>query len=321
MKFLYLTILFSLFAFFAKAQTVDPAQVKAFLPFENSIENASASNAVFNPSTHADAVGTVVYDDGKFGMAGVFDVSPIVSSDLDFNSGEDFTISAWIYMVRKPSDLDGNSQVWVHQKDVEGQDPGRIHMEIMPEDYIGSFTGGIRCDDNTPIELLTWYHVANVQDVDQNERRLYVNGILVNSVVVSESNTGDIVVGGPKFEIGNGWQIREGSMIDDLLITGEVLTENQINEVMNNGVETAIATSVSEVSETAATSYYSNGTLYVQSANNGAVSKVEIVNLAGAKVFESTSQSDQYNVQLQSGIYIVRVTAGETVTTSKVSVL
>jgi len=251
-KFLPLTFLFLLFSGFLSAQ-LDTSKICAYLPFEGGYSDASTSGVEIQPSSDPEATGTLQYGKGMYGQAGVFDLSPLVTSALNFRASQSFTISTWINMEKLPSEFN-TAQWWIHQKD-GSDDPGRIHLEVTNYDpnSISTFTSGKRMsyeDEQGNVVALqanTWYHVAHVKDVAAGKRYLYVNGDLVNTIAKgNEQNKEEWVIGGPKNESVD-HMIRGGSRMDDLLITQQALEPSQISDIMNKGLIGCLGTLVSDM--------------------------------------------------------------------------
>jgi hypothetical protein len=330
MKKIILLIITLIFTTFVHAQP-DLEKVRLYLPFDGNYNDASGKGVTLTESEHINNVdGVITYAEGKFGQAIAFEGKPLITTGLNFTTGEDFTIAAWIYMEVLPTVTGG--QTWIHQRDVEGQALGRIHLEVLLQDHIGTFTNGVRVDHfdgetPVPMEAKTWYHVANVHSVTANTRTLYVNGVAVNTVfyeVPIEINSGEFVIAGRKAD-GNAQKIKNNSRMDDLLITQEALSESLIQQIMGNGVASILggATSVNEPFDLGNrfSAFYTQGIMHVNTGSSLLPSRVEVYSITGAKVFESSVSASSYNVQLPRGIYIVRAYAKGQVATYKMSAL
>lgn len=335
---LLLSVFFVIITSIAFAQ-FDATQILAYLPFEGNLSEASGKAVTFAESTNAAVTGTLTYEEGKFGQAASFDFRPIVSTGLGFQANGDFSITAWILMKELPSVINAG-QTWIHQKDVADEAPGRIHLEVLKGDYIGSFTSGLRLDNTVVdgevvspvlIEKDVWYHVANVQDITEGTRKLYVNGVLVKTLVYSEQeeakqvpeiNNGEFVIAGAKNETGAP-AIKQGSKLDDLLISKQVLSADLITSIMNNGVQSLIGggTRVEETYNNKVKPYFLGGVLYLNNLNAQTVSNLEVFNMSGARVFTTSENATSFNLELKNGIYVVKVkTTNGFVSTSKISI-
>ena len=296
---------------------VDPDKVFFYLPFEDNFVDGSTKGINFLASTSAEATGTITYVAGKFGKAAKFNLSPIVSQNLNFNPVNSFSVSAWVNMTELPFVI-GSGQTWIHQKDVTGMNAGRIHLEVLKDNYFGSFTSGKRCDDTTANRIIstnTWYHVAHVNDVSGGSRKFYVNGVLVSVAAIgAESNNGQLVIGGPKQETaaamikagGSG----DGGIIDDLLMTSQVLDQATITKIMNDGVQASFTVTGSKsINISEMTCHYNNGTLFTNNCENG---NVKIYNISGQKLdeFRVSASEKSFGINLKKGMYIAEITSG-----------
>ncbi len=221
------------------SKIIDASKVKCYLKFDDNLDNSSSSGATFSKTSGND----ITYAVGKIGDAGYFNNNAVVSSGIDLNTNEGFSLTAWISLDNLSSLL-GGGQTWIHQKDVNGESVGRILLEVLDSDLLGSYTDGIRCDGTSAISTKTWYHVALVKDATNGTTTIYINDSKITSVSSgTESNTGEIVVGSRKDE--SSYPVQGGYM-DDFLLTSEVLTAEQIHTIYQKGVEYAINTESSD---------------------------------------------------------------------------
>ena len=306
-----------------KAQQIDPTLVKTFLPFEGNLNDASDNPVTYALSANPLAIRPVTYAAGKFGQAGIFDSTAIVSSNFNFNTSSTFTVSAWVLVKALPT-ITGKTMTFIHQKD-EGKKKGRVHLEVKKivfnaevkadsSDMFGTFSdGGTVNDPRTgefAIAVDTWYHVASVKGPDKT-RILYVNGIEVINTTITQNttdNTAEHVIGANKNE-NDGFV---NAYIDELLITTEVLTPEQILYVKENGVAKALMpTSVRDLSSDNTVIYYSNGNLNINTtviANN---SDVKVFSLTGKLMYHNTMSlengSNSFSLNLNRGLYIIKI--------------
>nr|WP_321408464.1 LamG-like jellyroll fold domain-containing protein [uncultured Carboxylicivirga sp.] len=295
------------------AQLIDKDQINCYLKFDNNLDNSSSSNATFSQT-----IGTSIsYGTGKFGQAGYFSDVALVSSGINFNPYDGFTMIAWLNMDQLSSVA--GAQTWVHQKDVAGQNPGRIHMEVLAEDYLGSFTDGVRGDDVTPILANTWYHFAVVKDASAGKRYIYVNGVLVNEVNGGiESNTGEIVLGARKNETD---LMVKGGLMDEFLLTSQVLDITAINSIMNDGVEAAMTSTLINKYPVSEKNYYNDGILHISFSQPVSQVKYSIYDISGKcfvdELINIESSTYEMPLQLKKGIYILKVTSPEGIISNK----
>ncbi len=213
---------------------LDPDQLLFYLPFEDATTNeASGSSVTF---AEQDGDNNITYTDGVFGDAAVFDYSPLLSENLDFNSVNSFTLACWIAIDDNTTD-----NTIVHQQDVTGEDAGRIHLEQFHSNskaVFSTFTSAVRISDTNNIENETWYHVASVKDATAGTRTLYVNGVKVAETAIgNESNTGQLVIGAKKTLVSSA---ALNGKLDDMILTTEVLDSTAINDLMTKGAAALI---------------------------------------------------------------------------------
>ncbi len=317
---------------FTNAQ-IDGSKVSLYLPFDGNISDLSGKNVVVNPSTNAAATGTVTYEEGKFGQCGVFALSPIVTTNIDFVSDKDYTICTWLNMAVLPS-VTNAGQTWLQQKDVTtpATSTGRILLEALKGNYYGSNGNNVRLDhkvDQIPVilEINKWYHVAIIQNATENKKSLYVDGVFIKDTVMlgtvaDASNNGQLVIGGAKAESGNA-VIKSGSRMDDLLITREALSAETIKTIMTNGVASALATGIrTNKGVKPAGCFYSSNLLTVTLGQAENLSKVELFSVTGQRVMNDvmSGANCSFHISLNKGIYLMKVSGSKTQSTVKFAV-
>ena len=334
-QLLFMTAIALLLVFPTNAQKIDPAKVKTFLPFEGNIDDASANDVTFAPSANAAAVGALTYTEGKFGKAIVFDKSPILSSKLGFNPVDGFSISTW-YLAKSLPTVTELGQNIVHQKDGAIKNSGRVHLEfnkknVGPEDAIvvmdrfGTYTDKEAFDylanDGVKLVADVWYHVTSVKAPD-GTRWLYVNGKEVNkgSITAAETNAAEIVIGGAK---GESSKFVDGCL-DDLLITSEVLTPEQILYIIENGVAKALAvgSSIQQLSSDNTVIFYSNGKVNIKTQLFSNNSDVKVFSLTGKLMYQKTltleNGTNSFDLNLNQGVYLVKISTEKGGITQKI---
>jgi hypothetical protein len=84
---------------------------------------------------------------------------------------------------------------------------------------------------STTLEADTWYHIAVIHDLPNSESMIFVNGVLENTAKIEQDlNTGRVV----QFADGDGDTY--GGLIDEVAIFNVVLSEDDIINIMNNGL-------------------------------------------------------------------------------------
>lgn len=225
---------------------LDESQIVLYAPFDADVngnlilDDLSVNNVSFTASINAAATGEVVADtlDMKFGNASAsFDTFSYLlntSTVSGYSNYQSQTISAWV----KFNTIAGVDQVILQPKN---NGDGGYHTLRYHSSTNGINTRFDKAFNSSAAPVAdTWYHVAIVaDDNDFTESAfgtvyLYVNGVLVSQNAPSgETNNGDYVLGARKQENA---EFFDGK-IDDLLITNEVLSQTQIQNLMNNGVE------------------------------------------------------------------------------------
>ncbi len=180
--------------------------------------------------------------EGKFGKALEFDG---VSSRVDIpdsdslNDVDEITILAWVYLERAVTSGTWNS--------VAGKNPypnGYLMWIEVPQEPCGLVYVGGRFDDRSAvqIDLEKWYHLAFTRAID-GEMSFYIDGALVKT---APSTAGSITTTpGPVTIGGQSPQVLDG-FIDEVIFFNTVLTEDDINNIMKNGLERATAVEPSD---------------------------------------------------------------------------
>ena len=95
--------------------------------------------------------------------------------------------------------------------------------------------------------LNTWHHVVITQDLDKNERFMYVNGKQVGTTTAApfENKSTPLIIGSnPKFLSSRSWD----GMIDDIAIWDRALTSDEIESIWNGGTGASITSLIPEPS-------------------------------------------------------------------------
>lgn len=179
---------------------------------------------------------------GKFGSALEFDGASDfveVADHPDLNSGPDdpLTIAAW---VKYSSDTAGTNS-WIVGK------AGHLPAHYLFGHHQTAVGIRLKLDDGgTDLKLDAafapddqWHHLAVVCDKDAGEARLYIDGELAAS---GADGTNDTTNDAPLHigQRGDGTEFMNG-VIDELAIWRIALTEDEIVEVMNDGLARILA--------------------------------------------------------------------------------
>jgi len=187
--------------------------------------------------------GTLINDpkwvEGKFGKALEFN-GTVDYVDTELNTDDlssPITISFWMnaVQVKKSPLVSGynNANPNVNRWDIQLNRDGAGKIRWVEHD------GRDGAISDTAIQADTWYHIAVIHDLPKNESKIFVNGVLENTGKVDQDvNTGRVV----QFADGDGDCY--GGIIDEVAIFNVVLTEDDINDIMNQGLK-RIGTAVS----------------------------------------------------------------------------
>jgi hypothetical protein len=177
---------------------------------------------------------------GKFGNALSFDgtddfVEIQPSASLD--TRENITISAWIYPTK-----DGPIVNYQHPGGTWGTHlwiitPSQLFVRVIKRD--AAFTTNIVC----PTTLKEWHHVATSYDYSSGLVNLFLDGKECSSLdigVTEQSTHGPVFIGKAPWD---GRAFRD--FIDEVVIFDVVLTEADIQTIMNKGLGSMLAVSLS----------------------------------------------------------------------------
>lgn len=180
--------------------------------------------------------GTLMNDpqwvEGKFGEAlsldGTDDYVDTVLNTDDLSSP--ITISFWMNpaQIKKSPLVSGynnanpNANRWDIQLDRDGA--GKIRW-VEHEGRDGAIS-------TTTLEADTWYHIAVIHDLPNNESHIFVNGELeAKALIEQDVKTGRVL----QFADGDGDCY--GGIIDEVIIFNVVLGEDDIMNIMGNGLD------------------------------------------------------------------------------------
>ncbi len=205
--------------------------------------------------TSADLVsgvrGTAIDFDGSSEYLSIANAS---DADLDFNGSEQFSISAWVKMDTAPAST--NYEGIVTKWETTPGDNGVYNVAVYNDDgdSTGNFKFALNSSDqsaqivaqssNDSVSQNVWYHVVATYTGGvglEGDAKLYVDGVLSNSSASSPNftGTGDL---GTDFVIGD-WDPTDSlatqdpwdGIIDEVMVTAEVLTSAQIKHMYETG--------------------------------------------------------------------------------------
>jgi len=155
----------------------------------------------------------------EFNGSGARVVAPYIPLD-----SRSFTITMWVNPVLYTGEqvvfstgLTGSTDTDMHFR-IYGPDSGRVRMGFYSNDL----------DTTTTIDQNNWYHLTFWYDFENQNRRIYINGVLEaeGDATPYLGTTGDTVIGA----WGTG-QLFQG-IIDDVQIYNHALTEDEIESAM-----------------------------------------------------------------------------------------
>jgi hypothetical protein len=182
--------------------------------------------------------------DGKFGKALSFNGTSdyVEVPDIpDLNPEKTMSMGCWVYITgnagqhRDIISKDGESAE--RQYLITSSSIDRFRAHIWTSDGVANYFDG-----GTPVELETWYHIA--QTYDGSDLKLYVDGKEDGSI----SFSGDIIVTGQPVRIGGGANAGAAAyhtpgIIDEVVIFNVALEEEEVQALMNEGISSALAVS------------------------------------------------------------------------------
>ena len=221
---------------FANAQAIDATLIEMHFPFDGDLLDATGT-VTLNPKTAA-TVST--YQLGQIGSSAFFNETPYITSGSDFEAGESYSISLWIKFNTLVFSGTGTPKI-IHQEDQgAGFLPGRPLQIATANNTVNTSFGEAAINSSASPSLDKWVHIAIVMDTVAENTKMYINGVedasntIGNNILANnKKNNAELSIGVQKNSTTAGLL---QAYLDDLLITREVLTENQIKSVMALGV-------------------------------------------------------------------------------------
>ena len=220
---------------------------------------AGTVNAGLDPSlvgwwAFDEGTGTVAIDGSGNGNDGVLSGDPLwttgpLDGALDFRGtnsfvtaphipldNRSFTIALWVNLAQNNAEHIAFSQgpnatnTGLHLRLGGTGNPaaGGINFGFYSNDLVTG--GGL-------LELDTWYHLGFVYDIDAQQKRIYVDGVLVDEGASTPflGDSGDTIIGS-----WNNQQYLDG-MIDDVQVYHRVLAEAEVAKIMSGLADQALA--------------------------------------------------------------------------------
>ena len=176
--------------------------------------------------------------EGKFGKALSFDgVDDYVDTELNTNDfSSPITISLFLNaaQIKKSPLVSGynNANPNVNRWDIQLNRDGAGKIRWVEHE------GRDGAISSTVIQADTWYHIAVIHDLPNSESHILVDGVLeAEAKIEQDFNTGRVV------QIADGDGDCYGGIIDEVAIFNVVLSEDDIQNIMNKGLEGMTAVS------------------------------------------------------------------------------
>jgi len=225
-----LCIIMSLVLLVQSHASIDPASIIGMWLFDDGEGDVASDSS--GKGNDGILMNEPEWVEGKFGEALSFDgVDDYVDTGLNTNDlSSPITISFWINaaQVKKSPLVSGynnanpNANRWDIQLNRDGA--GKIRW-IEHEGRDGAISA-------TVIQADTWYHIAVIHDLPNNESHIFVNGVLENTAKVEQDVKTNRVL---QFADGDGDCY--GGIIDEVVIFNVVLSEDDITNIMDNGLD------------------------------------------------------------------------------------
>lgn len=214
--------------------TIDPETVVGIWLFDNEEQHKTAEDSSGN-GHDGEIRETIEWAKGKFGNGLKFpglDASYVDIPHEDSLSLDTFTITAWVNM-----EMVVDRYPVIIAKFGVSRNYGIAINKNSEAPYLQFHTGGDFKEFRTNIKITDkqWHHVATTYD---NEFvRFYIDGISVLEMAFSgapDASVAPLTIGG-----GPGTSPAKG-IIDEVGLFNEALTEDEINNIMTNGLEKAL---------------------------------------------------------------------------------
>lgn len=250
---------------FVSAQAIDDSQVVMYLDFEGDLVDAKG-NFTFAKNTGS-LTGDATYSstNGKYGQYGVFsNTSYISGSQSVYNCSNSASISVWVRLdaTANITALTNVNTILDMANNGGGANDGQTQLRFRKNIVSTTITAALN-ESSTQVVKESWYHLTSVIDVtdtsvdlgiDATEtvanrangsQKVYINGVLefYDRKISPRNVQNELIIGSQK--AGNGQNIIGD--LDDLLISTEAFSAEQVKSVMNLGVEAARTSATTSV--------------------------------------------------------------------------
>jgi arylsulfatase len=285
-----------------------PLQLAFYYPFNGDLKDGSVNNYTLTSPNGQSFV------QGKFGQAlslnGTNQYLDLNTTGIVNPQTTQFSVCAWINNAATTVPAAGilYEEVVLAQKDGSGDAAGRIALYTRhdgPNTYFNNFlSANPNLSNPNAFRRNEWMHVAVVCDPSTRAVSYYVNGKKDTTCYAKgafESCTGGFRIGAHKANK-NYWT---GKM-DELYLFKGLLSETDINKVMNNTYE--IGTSLGNVqNEPSLEIYHDAPNRFLHISCGIPIKDVILYTLSGQKVKVKWNKNQLSTDKLDRGVYIVRV--------------
>jgi len=263
----------------------------AYYPFNGNANDESGNN-------HHGTVNGATLTTDRFGNANSaysFDGNDIISVNhsLNLNINGELSFSVWV----KPTSLK-NAMILGKSNYVSNTN---YLLRTTSTGYIAFEYKNFANSNSLPLTVNVWNHIAVISEAD-NTKKVYINNVLTSHS--TETSPYGLVTDNLTIGARSGAEYFNGA-IDDLRIYKSALTALQVSNLFS--LNTLKVKKIEDVSNSKF--YVHNNILHFKNTQNlSEIKSVEVYNLLGEKVFETSKITTKtYLNLLQKGIYILKV--------------
>ena len=285
-----------------------PVKLAFYYPFDgNNTDNSSNKYVLQSPNGQS-------YTEGKFGQAldlnGTSQYLDLSTTGIVNPATMQYTTCMWIKNTSTALPVTGSfyEEVALAQKDGPNDAAGRVCLFYRLEGTNSMFNNFLSANANysTPASFKRneWMHVAVVCDPITRGISYYINGVRDTTCYAKaafESCTGGFRIGAHK-AYKNYWK----GQIDELYFFQGMLSETEINKVMNNTYFQTSATKF--VSDEQFRLYLNSSQQILYVSYPDAIKKIALYSVSGTEIKSSHNSNQLSTANLIKGAYIVRVT-------------
>ena len=245
--------------------------------------NGTIIGATWNTTRGHDSNGAYEFD----GINDYIRIENSATGDLDFVTGEEFSVSLWLYV---DSSETGNGYIFAKREGTGENAQYGVYYSGGNKAITFALGASTLITSNDAITLGDWHHIV-VMYSPNNLEKIYINGVLKKSGTMSSIPHKDYDV-----LIGARWQSYPSSIglpmdgaIDDLIFFDSYLSEEQVSALYNNRTDLIVSheTEVGETWSVMATPAYEGEVGNSVLSNNLAVLEAPTINAAVNKTSTS----------------------------------